>query len=585
MNTGKTYYDRDEAERAIEPFTQAVVLNPTHPDAQLNLANAYLLAGDATNALKHAREVVALDNHSAAGFYVQGCAHLRLREFEEAVQAFQISKDLDPRVGATTFHLGRAHQELGQYDAAIAAFQELVGFEPDHPAAHYTLGQTLVRAGRTEEGMVALERHRELAADRTTTIDAARLERCEHTEARVPFLIEFPDPKGIRVVFRDVTDEVLEEAGQYHGPVGVIDYHSDGRNSLFVLEGEAGFRLLSNSNGTFHPHGEALPRTAGATYHRCLVADLQNNKYQDVLMIGDQGSHLYRFATNAQMFDSTTFSRMTQVSAVDGALLDLEFTGNLDLVAINDDGQGLKVMRNRGRLFFSDTTATSGVPASVTSAIQLAVDDWTNNELLDIVVARRDEPPLLLLKERGGPLVPTDAPADWPIAHAIAFGDFNNDLRADLVLATNDRLEIVLNGVTNRIGIPLGGRAVTRIFPIDYDNDGWLDIATVGDGIRMWRNLGRDTFREVTRDLAIGPHRRPGGTYRGRGLRPGRRHRSGHQPRRARSSHPAQRWRQCESAGQSPIARESFQRQRHRHSRRCHFRWSAARPARHDASH
>jgi Flp pilus assembly protein TadD len=503
MNTGKTYYDRGEAERAIEPFSRAVLLNPTHPDAHLNLANAYLLAGDATNALRHAREVVALDNHSAAGFYVKGCAHLRLRQYEEAVQAFQISRENNPRVGATTFHLGRAHQELGQYDAAIAAFQELVSFEPEHPAAHYTLGQTLVRANRTEEGMVALERHRELAAERTTTIDTVRLERCEHTEARVPFLIEYPDPQGLRVVFQDVTAEVLDGADRYHGPIGVIDYHSDGRNSLFVLEGEDGFRLLSNSNGTFRPHGEVLPRLAGATYHRCLVADLQNNRYQDVLMIGDQGSHLYRFATNAQVFDSTSFSRMAQVPAVDGTLLDLEFTGNLDLVTINADRQGLQVMRNRGRLFFTDTTVTSGVPATVTGAIQLAVDDWTNNELLDIVIARRDEPPLLLLKERGGQPVPTNAPPDWPVAHAVAFGDFNNDLRADLVLATADRLEIVLNGLTNRIRIPLDGRAVTRIFPIDYDNDGWLDIATIGDGIRMWRNLGRDTFREVTRDLTL----------------------------------------------------------------------------------
>jgi tetratricopeptide (TPR) repeat protein len=213
MNAGKTYYDRGEAQRAIEPFATAVELNPTHPDAQLNLANAYLLAGDATNAVRHAREVVALDNHSAAGFYVKGCAHLRLRQFEEAVRALQQSRDLNPRVGAVTFHLGRAHQELEQFDAAIAAFQELVEFEPEHPAAHYTLGQTLVRAGRVAEGTAALERHRELAAERTTMIDTGRLERCEHTEARVPFLIEYPNPRGIRVVFLDVTGEVLEGGG------------------------------------------------------------------------------------------------------------------------------------------------------------------------------------------------------------------------------------------------------------------------------------------------------------------------------------------------------------------------------------
>jgi Flp pilus assembly protein TadD len=503
MNAGKNYYDRGDAERAITPFARAVALNPVHPDAQLNLANAYLLAGDATNSLRHALEVVALDNHSAAGFYVKGCAHLRLQQFEEAVQALQTSRDLDPKVGAVTFQLGRAHQELGHYDAAITAFQELVGFEPDHPAAHYTLGQTLIRAGRVDEGTAALERHLALQTDRTASIDQTRLERCVHTDARVPFIVEEPDAKGIRVQFTDVTEKVLEGADSYHGPVGVIDYHNDGRNSLFTIEPGHGFRLLANSNGVFQPLGEPLPYIEGATYHRCLVADLQNNRYQDVLMIGDQGSHVFRFATNAQTFDSTTFSRMNQVPAVDGVLLDIDFTGNLDLLAVNADHDGLQVMRNRGRLFFSDTTTTSGVPATVSAATQLAVDDWTNNDLLDVVVARRGQPPLLLLKERGGPLVPTNAPNDWPSAHAVAFGDFNNDLRADLVLATDDRLELIMNGLTNRIRLPLGNRAVTRVFPIDYDNDGWLDIITIGDGIRAWRNLGRDTFREVTRDLAL----------------------------------------------------------------------------------
>ncbi|MBI2948068.1 MAG: tetratricopeptide repeat protein, partial [Verrucomicrobia bacterium] len=61
MNVGKNYYDKGDAEKAIDAFAKAVTSNPTHPDAHLNLANAYLLAGQGTNAVRHAEEVLKLD--------------------------------------------------------------------------------------------------------------------------------------------------------------------------------------------------------------------------------------------------------------------------------------------------------------------------------------------------------------------------------------------------------------------------------------------------------------------------------------------------------------------------------------------
>jgi Flp pilus assembly protein TadD len=503
MNVGKNYYDKGEAQRAVAPFAQAVAMNPVDRDARLNLANAYLLAGDPTNAVAHANVAVELDHNAAAAHYISGCGHLRMRAFEPAVKSLQIARDLNPRVGAVTFQLGRAHMELGHYEPAIALFEELAGFEPEHPAVHYVLGQALIRVGRQDEGTAALERHRQLQAGRPGTIDETKLERCEYTLAQAPFILEQPAIPGIRVTFADATSEVLPNAGQYQGPLEVIDYHRDGRNSLFVSEADAGFRLLINSNGTFQPHTQQLPRIAGATYYRCLVADLQNDRYEDILVLGDQGSHLFRMTTNAQAFDSTTFSRMPQVKAHDGALVDIDFTGNLDLVAVNQDRQGLTVMRNRGRLFFSDTTATSGVPATVTGAGQVAVDDWNNDDLLDVVVAREDQPPLLLLKERGGPLVPAETPAYWPVAHALVFGDFNNDFRSDLVLAAEGQLVIAYNSLTNQTILPLRGPTVRGLYTMDYDNDGWLDLLAYGDGLQLWRNLGRSGFVDATASLRL----------------------------------------------------------------------------------
>ena len=85
-------------------------MQPTHPDVQINLANAYLLAGRAEDAIKGAGEVLNLEPNSAAAHYIAGCAYLRLSRFEEAVKELQTAKDIDPKVNAVSFQLGRAYQ-------------------------------------------------------------------------------------------------------------------------------------------------------------------------------------------------------------------------------------------------------------------------------------------------------------------------------------------------------------------------------------------------------------------------------------------------------------------------------------------
>src|SRR5882762_2512634 len=89
MNTGKGYYEQGEAAKAVEAFQKAVSLQPTHPDALLNLANACLLADRSGDAIQAAQQVLSMDPQSAAAHYIAGCANMRLRKFEEAVKFLQ----------------------------------------------------------------------------------------------------------------------------------------------------------------------------------------------------------------------------------------------------------------------------------------------------------------------------------------------------------------------------------------------------------------------------------------------------------------------------------------------------------------
>src|SRR5438045_2659787 len=88
-NTGKNYYDRGEADKAVAALEQALALNPSHPDAHLNLACACLLANQTEKALLHAEEVLKQDPNSAPALYIAGCASLRLGKAQEALKYLQ----------------------------------------------------------------------------------------------------------------------------------------------------------------------------------------------------------------------------------------------------------------------------------------------------------------------------------------------------------------------------------------------------------------------------------------------------------------------------------------------------------------
>src|SRR6266513_1955084 len=332
MNAGKNYLDQGDATHALAIYKKAQALVPNDADVRLNLANGYLLGGTAVEAIREADEVLKLEPNSAAAYFVKGSAYLRLSNPEEAAKALENAKKIDPGETATCFQLGMARMGLKQWDGAIAAFQEGIRVDPNHlhSAAHYLLAQALLRAGRQDEAQQELQLHQ--ANPGGPAASAATFERSKYTQARVPFKLEQPDKEGIRIRFVDATKEAFGDGAQnFSGPIGVIDANHTGWNSLFVVEKGtvpgAGrtFRLLWNTNGTFHPYGAPYPAIPGATYSKMLVGDLQNDRFDDIVVLGDKGSHLFKFGTNGLATDVSTLSRLNTLSAIDGSLIDLDF--------------------------------------------------------------------------------------------------------------------------------------------------------------------------------------------------------------------------------------------------------------------
>ena len=501
-NVGKSQDEQGNAPGAIQALERALALQPGQPQAQLNLASASLLGEQPDRALGLARQVLLNDPGSAAAHYIAGCAHLRLRHFEEAVKALQQAKQIDPTINAVSFQLGLAEEGMGRLEEAAEQWREVIQFEPEHPAAHYRLAQVLLRLGQKEEAATALQAHQKIQAGQSQPATPGTFERSKYTQIEVPAPPELPARDGVTVKFTDVTDSVLPNAANFSGPVALIDFRQNGTNDLILREPGQGFRLAVNGGGKFRPENDLWPAPA-ERYAQTLVGDLNNDGVPDVLVLGPTSSHLFRLNTNGAARDMTVSAGLKNLRAEQGVLVDLDFRGQLDLVYLAPPERTPRVLRNLGNLYFTEFTTNSGLPLAPGGAAQLVFEDSNHDDLLDLFVIRSNQPASLFLKQRGGALTLTNR-SGLPEARLVAAGDLNNNGRADFVLVRGKKLEVHFSGlnVTN-LSFDLGTFSPTTLRLLDYDNDGWLDIVAAGSGFRVWRNLGRGRFEDRTTTLGL----------------------------------------------------------------------------------
>ncbi|MGO8926017.1 MAG: FG-GAP-like repeat-containing protein [Limisphaerales bacterium] len=504
MASGQGSFEKGDFNSALRCYQQAVKAAPESLDAHLNLANTLLLVGQDGRVIEQCQWAIELDPNDPAAYYVMGCAYLRQNQAGKAVQAFQQSQKIDPGVDALSFELGLALERAGHVADAIQQFETLLQFQPDHPSVHYQLSRLYQQAGRAADAAAQLAKHQELLAKKPgVSLSPTALERCKYTQPRIAFSLAQPDHRGVTVRFVETTVESFgAEASSYRGPVGVLDYNHDGRNSLWVNQGNR-FRLLENSKGKFAPLGPWVPGTTNATYRRCLVGDLNNDRFEDVVVLGEQASHVFRFATNGQFREVTAAAGLKNLKARDGVLADLDFTGKLDLLTVKPDGQGLEVYRNLGSFYFQENTTNTGLPSVVPGAEHVLVDDWQNEDLPAVYLTRAGEAPVFYCKQRAGQFVRTNLTTKLPVAKLVAVGDLNNDMLPDLVLVGEKELMIVYGGSGEQATVPLGSLHPKGILLLDYDNDGWLDLLVFGSEVRVWRNVGKRGFEDVTAALGL----------------------------------------------------------------------------------
>ncbi len=280
--------------------------------------------------------------------------------------------------------------------------------------------------------------------------------------------------------------------GQESSPNDSGDFNRDGKTDICIGNGveDTVSILLGNGDGTYGPQ-QAV--TVGQTPRGIAVLDADGDGDQDIVNTNTGSTNVSRLLNNgAGVFGPATFWEGGGSGEWPLGAADMNEDGILDAV-VGAIGNG-RIIVNRGN---GDGTFTALPSQNAGGATwQLAVGDFNNDGHADVASANSsaNSGAILLGNGAGGLAAPTSFPAG-PSAIASDIGDLAGDGDLDWVVSCfgGDFVVFTNNGagVFTQCAVLPAAIAASCAVPLDFDNDGDLDLALIDeleDEVRLFDN-------------------------------------------------------------------------------------------------
>ncbi|MCB9896938.1 MAG: VCBS repeat-containing protein [Planctomycetes bacterium] len=513
MNTAKAQLENGDATGAQATLERALALRPESAPILRNLARAKLLAADPEGALPLLARARAADPQSAATVYLTGIALARASRYDEAVPVLEDAARRDPLTAAIRFQLGNAYELVGREDDALAQYRETARLDPAHSAAQFKLALAARKRGDTAEYR---DRNREFLRLKALYGDAYKtpvsLERCVHTLAEAGDEAEDANATWpqIDVAFVDVTDAWLGERSAAALAASAID---DAGRLTFTAVGEDGtlVELAASDAGPLGARtltAEAPPGVGdlvvGNVYDppQPVAKDALPVRRPDLVLAAGGHVTLLERDAGGDYADTTSRAGLDEVRAGRVTLVDADHDGDLDLLAVGENGVRLMLASGDGELV--DGTAESGIP-ELGACVDVAAADLDGNGAVDFVVARGDDTPTIVLENlRAGRFAEQpEPPGPLPAARRVLLEHLDADDDPDVLLVARDAVHVRRAQGTLQQTIALDGLDARGATLLDHDADGRADLLVVGarDGhgaLLLLRNAGDGTLVDAT---------------------------------------------------------------------------------------
>ena len=163
-NRGASYAAKGHLERAVQDYTEALILRDDYAYAYFGRSAAYSKNGDLDAALKDLDKTVELGLNSPIVYVVRASVHIDKGDFDIAIQDCEQALDLDQDCAEAHTILGIAYFKKGTLDLAIREFDKALIPKPDK-AAYANRGIAWLHTSEWEKARVDLITARNMGMD------------------------------------------------------------------------------------------------------------------------------------------------------------------------------------------------------------------------------------------------------------------------------------------------------------------------------------------------------------------------------------------------------------------------------------
>jgi len=150
FDQGKTAFDAEQYDRAIEPFQKFLLLYPEDVDATYLLGRSYEASEDVKDALRLYARTIELDANHQDALMRSAQIYRSQNDPQNTLTMLTRLIAIDPSNVEAHYLSGLSYLELNRPDDALAAFLETTRLEPNHVDAHYHLASLYEQKGDTD---------------------------------------------------------------------------------------------------------------------------------------------------------------------------------------------------------------------------------------------------------------------------------------------------------------------------------------------------------------------------------------------------------------------------------------------------
>jgi hypothetical protein len=404
-------FDFDAAVAAFEPLATD---HPRWPEARFNLAVALMNRqgeGDPARAEELLDALLDSPEMSRRARYALGLLLLHEGRDEEALPHLEQVATADPPDGFAAYFVGQLRLGVSPAEA-LEWYERARRLQPMLRSAHYGSFLALQRLDRRDEAASRLDDFQALARNPQATLAEFKYTRMGPLSEAVTVDVSVPRPapESSGPLFADAVPLLTIGAPVWRAPgalppsITAADIDGDGAIDLFItgiVDGSAPNAVLLNRPGGFvldrdHPLAAASGVTAA------LWGDLDDDGLVDVVLCRRRGgTQVWRQVAPGRWQDVTASLGvdLSALDIVDGALVDADHDGDLDIWLVNASGPN-ELLNNDGNGRFRAIGATAGVAGDGRPSRGIVVADLDGDRDVDVVVVKAEPPHDVFLNGR-----------------------------------------------------------------------------------------------------------------------------------------------------------------------------------------